>query len=403
MRGRPQSSRLGARRYEPAGPGTTNERQLRRGFRPKRRLRHATLLAVAVLLLAGLTALAVARLGVDRIAHALTSVNVLWLLAAVVLDGISLVMRAFSWQTILRAAADEVDVGLPSVIRATMIGVLGSAVAPARAGEPLRAWLIARRTSFPRRAFALVLGTVFSQTLLNLVALAALAIFVVVSAGLFRGHVLGIALALGVPLAIAGLIAASPGMIRRATAARWAPLRGAAAWLHREATQLRRGLRVFADRRHGPIAALFQLLAWGIQLLAVYAISLSLGLEGEADMAAAAAVLLAVNITAVVPVTPSNLGVFQAATIAVLAAYGVSAGHGLAFGVLLQAVEVATAALLGVPALVGEGLRWRDLTASPAGEEASPAGEESREPADSPMASDGWRRDLDPRPPGRGG
>jgi phosphatidylinositol alpha-mannosyltransferase len=248
-----------------------------------------------------------------------------------------------------------------------------------------------------------VLGTVFSQTLLNLVALAALAIFVVVSAGLFRGHVLGIALALGVPLAIAGLIAASPGMIRRATAARWAPLRRAAAWLHREATQLRRGLRVFADRRHGPIAALFQLLAWGIQLLAVYAISLSLGLEGEADMAAAAAVLLAVNITAVVPVTPSNLGVFQAATIAVLAAYGVSAGHGLAFGVLLQAVEVATAALLGVPALVGEGLRWRDLTASPAGEEASPAGEESREPADSPMASDGWRRDLDPRPPGRGG
>jgi phosphatidylinositol alpha-mannosyltransferase len=301
-------------------------------------------------------------------------------------------MRAFSWQAVLRAAADEVDVGLPSVLRATMIGVLGSAVAPARAGEPLRAWLIARRTSFPRRAFALVLGTVFSQTLLNLIALAALAAFVFISAGLFRGRVLAIALALGVPLAIAGLIAASPGMIRRATAARWAPLRKAAGWLHREATQLRRGLRVFADRRHGPIAAIFQLLAWGIQLLAVYAISLSLGLEREVDMAAAAAVLLAVNVTAVAPVTPSNLGVFQAATIAVLAAYGVSAGHGLAFGVLLQAVEVATAALLGVPALVGEGLRWRDLTASP-------AGEESGEPADSTTVSDGRGRDFTPRPP----
>jgi phosphatidyl-myo-inositol alpha-mannosyltransferase len=333
---------------------------------------------VAILLLAGLTALAIERLGVGRIAHALTSVNVLWLLGAIALDGLSLVMRAFSWQAVLRAAADELDVGLPGVLRATMIGVLGSAVAPARAGEPLRAWLIARRTSFPRRAFALVLGTVFSQTLLNLVALAALATFVFISAGLFRGHVLAIALALAVPVAIAGLIAAGPGIIRRATGARWPPLRKAAAWLHREATQLRRGLRVFADRRHGPIAALFQLLAWGIQLLAVYAISLSLGLEREVDMAAAAAVLLAVNITAVAPVTPSNLGVFQAATIAVLAAYGVSAGRGLAFGVLLQAVEVATAALLGVPALVGEGLRWRDLRATPAARPAAHAATDAR-------------------------
>jgi phosphatidyl-myo-inositol alpha-mannosyltransferase len=361
MKGRLESSRLGAGRDEPGPPGITSPRGLRRGPLKRSRLRHATALAVAVLLLTGLTAVAVARLGLGHITHALTSVNALWLLAAIALDGLSLAMRALSWQAVLRAAADEVDVGLPSVLRATMIGVLGSAVAPARAGEPLRAWLIARRTPFPRRAFALVLGTVFSQTLLNLVALAALAIFVFISAGLFRGHAVGIALALGAPVAIAGLIAAGPGIIRRATAARWPPLRKAAGWLHREATQLRRGLRVFADRRHGPIAAFFQLLAWGIQLLAVYAISLSLGLEHEADMAAAAAVLLAVNITAVVPVTPSNLGVFQAATIAVLAAYGVSAGHGLAFGVLLQAVEVATAALLGVPALVGEGLRWRDL------------------------------------------
>lgn len=378
MRGRLESFRLGTRPDEPAAPGITNPRELRRGSPKHRPLRHATLLAVAILLLAGLTALAVERLGVGRIAHALTSVNVLWLLGAIALDGLSLVMRAFSWQAVLRAAADELDVGLPGVLRATMIGVLGSAVAPARAGEPLRAWLIARRTSFPRRAFALVLGTVFSQTLLNLVALAALATFVFISAGLFRGHVLAIALALGVPVAIAGLIAAGPGIIRRATDARWPPLRKAAAWLHREATQLRRGLRVFADRRHGPIAALFQLLAWGIQLLAVYAISLSLGLEREVDMAAAAAVLLAVNITAVAPVTPSNLGVFQAATIAVLAAYGVSAGRGLAFGVLLQAVEVATAALLGVPALVGEGLRWRDLRDTPAARPAAHAATDAR-------------------------
>jgi phosphatidyl-myo-inositol alpha-mannosyltransferase len=51
-----------------------------------------------------------------------------------------------------------------------------------------------------------------------------------------------------------------------------------------------------------------------------------------------------------------SVGIFQAACVAVLAAYGVSAAHGLAYGVLLQAAEVATAVALGVPALLAEGV-----------------------------------------------
>jgi phosphatidylinositol alpha-mannosyltransferase len=45
----------------------------------------------------------------------------------------------------------------------------------------------------------------------------------------------------------------------------------------------------------------------------------------------------------------------------VLAAYGVSAGPGLAYGIILQAVEVLTALRLGIPALLAEGLSWRDI------------------------------------------
>jgi phosphatidylinositol alpha-mannosyltransferase len=45
----------------------------------------------------------------------------------------------------------------------------------------------------------------------------------------------------------------------------------------------------------------------------------------------------------------------------VLAAYGVGAGPGVAYGIILQAVEVVTALGLGVPALLGEGLRWQDI------------------------------------------
>ena len=69
-------------------------------------------------------------------------------------------------------------------------------------------------------------------------------------------------------------------------------------------------------------------------------------------IAAAAGVLFSVNVTAVIPATPANLGVFQAACAAVLhAGWHVSYGDGVAYGVILQAVEVATAVLMGGPAL----------------------------------------------------
>ena len=72
--------------------------------------------------------------------------------------------------------------------------------------------------------------------------------------------------------------------------------------------------------------------------------------------------LFAVNVTAVLPVTPSNLGVFQAACVAVLTgAYGVARGDALGYGIILQAVEIATAVIMGAPALVKEGMSWRDV------------------------------------------
>jgi phosphatidyl-myo-inositol alpha-mannosyltransferase len=39
----------------------------------------------------------------------------------------------------------------------------------------------------------------------------------------------------------------------------------------------------------------------------------------------------------------------------------VSASDALAYGVILQAVEIATAVALGLPALVREGVSWQDM------------------------------------------
>jgi phosphatidyl-myo-inositol alpha-mannosyltransferase len=73
---------------------------------------------------------------------------------------------------------------------------------------------------------------------------------------------------------------------------------------------------------------------------------------------------VAVNVTAAVPITPSNVGVFQAACMAALAGFGVSAARGLTYGIVLQAVEVLTALGLGLPALAAEGLSWTQVRRS---------------------------------------
>jgi phosphatidyl-myo-inositol alpha-mannosyltransferase len=128
--------------------------------------------------------------------------------------------------------------------------------------------------------------------------------------------------------------------------------------------RVRSGLSVFRGPRAAVPAGAAQLAAWALQVASVYAVARGLGLHAKVGWAASAAVLFAVNVSAIVPVTPSNVGVFQAAVIAVLTAgYGASTAGALALGIVLQGVEVITAVLLGAPALLREGLKWSQLRA----------------------------------------
>jgi phosphatidylinositol alpha-mannosyltransferase len=251
-----------------------------------------------------------------------------------------------------------------------MIGVMASAVVPGRVGEPARVVVLTRRLAgSTKRQLPIVAGTVFSQTLINLLALAILAGVTFTSVPLLSGHPAGIATAIAIPLLIAALVIAGPRLLalgRRARSQRIARWANALAGVFALA---RRGLVVFARPRYGSSAIGAQLLAWALQWLACYAVLLALGLQHKAGLAAAAAILLAVNVSAVLPATPSNVGVFQAACLVVLTAYGVGGGPGLAYGIILQAVEVLTALALGIPALLGEGLTWQEIRAGSEDEE----------------------------------
>jgi phosphatidyl-myo-inositol alpha-mannosyltransferase len=317
---------------------------------------------VAVILLAGVVAFALSRLELHRIGHALITATPGWIVLALALMALSLLLRSASWLAVLRAALPDATIRWPAVVRATMIGVMASAVVPGRVGEPTRVLVLARRLDgSTRRLLPIVAGTVVSQTLMNLLALAILAGVTFSSVPLLHGHLAGVLSALAVPILALVLVLAGPRLLALGRRSRRPRVVLAADAIARTLNLARRGLVVFARPRYGVAAVACQLLAWSLQWLACYAVLLALGLQSHTNLATAAAILLAVNLSAILPATPSNVGVFQAACLVVLAAYGVGAGPGLAYGIILQAVEVLTALLLGIPALLREGLTWQDI------------------------------------------
>ena len=331
-------------------------------------------LLIAALVLAGVLAFALTRIDLARAATALVSASPGWLVLALALMMLSLLARAVSWRSVLRAALPSSAIPWGAVIRATTIGVMASAVFPGRIGEPTRMLVLSRRLDGPRtRIFPIVAGTVFSQTLINLVALAILAAVTFSSVSLLQGHASALWAVLALPAFVALFVFGAPLLLRIAQRSRSLRLRAAATAFAGLLRLAQRGLAVFARPRQGIPAVGFQLLAWALQWASCYMVILALGLEhhGHATPVSAAAVLLAVNVTAVLPATPSNVGVFQAACLVVLAAYGVGAGQALAYGIILQAVELATALTLGVPALLREGMTWQDIRGARASERAA--------------------------------
>lgn len=113
---------------------------------PRRWIRHRRAgVIVAAVLLAGLLAFALSRLGLHRIGHALVTASPGWIALAFVLMASSLVLRSISWHEVLCAALPDTHIPWIAVTRATMIGVMGSAVVPGRVGEPARVVVITRR------------------------------------------------------------------------------------------------------------------------------------------------------------------------------------------------------------------------------------------------------------------
>jgi phosphatidylinositol alpha-mannosyltransferase len=331
---------------------------------PRRALRTVRRGALALASLAGLALAldALSRIGVGRVLASLVASSPGLVAAGLALMCVSMVVRGLAWYAILSAAPTWRPARRRDALQGTFIGVLMSATLPARLGEPSRALIVARRIGRPRETLPVVLGTMVSQTLLNLLALVLLGAAMLSGVPLLHGHDGALAVAALVPLVALAAVLLAPVLLPRSAISRFARLHALVLGLRRSLLRVREGLRVFRQPRRAAVATTVQLSAWALQCASCWLLLMALGLDHRVGFAGAAGVLFAVNVTAVVPATPANVGVFQAACVAVLAgAYHVSTPDAVAYGIILQAVEVATAVIMGTPALVKEGLSWKEV------------------------------------------
>ncbi len=313
-------------------------------------------LAIVLGVLAGAVALVLWRLDIDIVRHTFEFVTWRWVVVAVLLNLISIVVRSIAWEIVIDEAVAPPCPRRRDVFAAFSIGLLGNAALPGRVGEVARIVVLTRRMRGRPGLWATLTGTVFAHRLFDVVAASTLVIYVVYAAKIpqWARPALAIALGVGFGLLIASLIIAR--RTPRGDVDDVGPVR-------RVLRLARYGLTVMKRPLPALAALFFQLLGWGMQLLAVWTMFFAFEIDGTITMAAL--VLVIMNLVMVFPLWPGNIGLVQAAIALSLLPYGVGYARGFAYGIGLQAVEVSVGVALGFIFLAREGFSFAMLRRMP--------------------------------------
>lgn len=288
--------------------------------------------------------------------HAFDFVAWRWVALAVLLNLLSVLVRAIAWRLTIGQALPDPQPSFAHVFSSFGVGLLGNAVLPARAGELARVAVLRRHLpGHGRGTTATLLGTVFAHRLFDLPAVALLVAYVFATAKIPHWAVTSL-----IVFGLVGLTLLSAAIIsvRRAHGAAHALDAGAVS-LKRLLVMGRQGLVVLRAPLPAAGAAFFQLGGWVLQILAVYAVMQAFDLG--VHLPAAGLVLLLMNVATIFPFWPGNIGLLQAAVALPLVTYGVAYGVGFAFALVLQAVEMSVGVGVGLAFLTREGLSLASL------------------------------------------
>jgi uncharacterized membrane protein YbhN (UPF0104 family) len=273
-----------------------------------------------------------------------------WIVLALGLNVISTLFRALSWRmTIGQALPPEHQPKLVHVFSAFGVGLFANAVVPGRLGELARVATLRRHLpDAPPGTSATLVGTVIAHRLFDIVPAAILVVWVLLTAEVPHWAVVALMIIAGVGLALFTVAWMSARRTRR-------PMMSEGVGSMRQLVGMaRNGLAVLKQPLPLAGAILLQCGGWLMQLLAVYVAMQAFGID--APLPAAGLVLVLMNIATIIPLWPGNVGLVQAAVAVPLRNYGVPYSTGFAYGLVLQALEMACGVGLGLIALAREGI-----------------------------------------------
>lgn len=321
---------------------------------------------VALLLAVGLVAVFLRNADLSRVWQAMRGARLDLLAAGVALTLASYVVRAERWQYLLEPLGRT---RFRVAFRATVIGFAASSVLPARAGEVLRPYLLARREGLSATA---TFATIIVERILDLVAVLSLlaAYLVLFDPGMAaRDSVLFAAVRLG-GLAMAPVALAALGlMYALAGHPEWlqAGLRASERVLSpRLAAAVARAARMFADgfgilRRPRRLAAslAWSLVMWLVICAETWAVARAFSLEISFVDSWLMMALLVVGVS--LP-TPGGVGGFhEAFRLGATAFFGADNDAAVGAAILLHATSYVPVTILGLWYAAREGLDLRGV------------------------------------------
>ena len=273
-----------------------------------------------------------------------------WIVLAFALNVVSTLFRALSWRlTIRQALPARNQPQLVHVLSAFGVGLFANAVVPGRLGELARVATLRRHLpEAPAGTSAVLVGTVFAHRLFDLVPATILVAWVLLTAEVPHWALVALLLMAAVGFALFTLAWLGARPRRRPM------VRDSVGTARHLLGMARNGLSVLKAPLPLAGAVFLQCLGWLMQLLAVYAAMKAFGID--APLPAAGLVLVLMNVATIVPLWPGNVGLVQAAVAIPLRNYGVPYATGFAYGLALQAIEMACGIGLGLIALAREGI-----------------------------------------------
>ena len=313
-------------------------------------------LLISLIVSGGFLYLAFRNVKLDELGEALGRVNGSWLLVAISVSLLIMVFRAWRWQLELRPLA-HVPLGRLWVI--TAVAYMAINLLPVRLGEVVRPWLLSRRSQV---SFANVVGNIVVEKTMDSV----LILFYIL-VGLLTIENLPVWVRRGAifPAVGAGLLVSLVLLF----------------WWRGEAFVDRRVLHLLPERFRGGLKKVLTSMADGMRvipnpglLLAVFLVSLMLwflpilssyimilAFDFPVPFSAALVVFIFVGFGTALPNLPGMIGPYQYACQLALGLFGVSEVDGLAYGLVLNAVQFLTLIAQGLVAFPIAGVSFAEI------------------------------------------